>query len=173
MRALRNRGHLIATAAMCSMLMHCGDDDSHADGDPWADCGGARGAKLTCNSFRARHVAASRYDSKRHCFEPSEKLSDLCAVPTYCPGGGGELTCFVSSGKAYAAYVLYGEEFSDSGWHHDINDVLDSTLTANEQPLCDALQNELRSAADDADAGSVFVDMGIGAGYRVGPPCSD
>lgn len=167
MRAPRTWGRLIATAALCSMLMHCGDHDGHSD------CGGARGTKLTCNSYRARHVAASRYDGKRHCFEPSEKLSDLCAVPTYCPGGGGELTCFVSSGKAYAAYVLYGEEFSDSGWHHDMNVVLESTLTAKEQPLCDALWNEVRSATGDADAGSVLVDVGIGGDVRAAPSCDD
>jgi hypothetical protein len=148
-------------------------DASTDAGSPWADCDGARGAKLTCDSYGARHLVASHYDRSRRCFAPARPLGDLCGVPTFCPGGGGAGTCFVHEGQAYAAVFVYGEELTNPSWHHGETDTDPSTLTAAEQSLCDELWRTLRTADDDAgaDAGSVLIDT-MNA-FEVAPACPD
>jgi hypothetical protein len=178
---VRSFGFIVKTdllaAVACTLLLvtflGCDSSAPGSDaGDPWMNCSGARGAKLTCRSFGARVVNASRYDADRHCFSARESIADLCAAPTHCPGGGGQLTCFVHSGRAYAAYVLYGEEFSNASWHHDGNDALDSSLIDGEQALCNGLQDTL-AMANSTDAGSVLVDTLNGAMAAVAPGCAD
>jgi len=84
--------------------------DSGAGTNPWLECGGANGTPLSCDSFGARPLGVSRYDRERQCFEPAAQLPELCGVPTFCPGGTGELLCLVSpEGEPYAGHVLFGE----------------------------------------------------------------
>jgi hypothetical protein len=81
------------------------------------------------------------------------------------------LTCFVSSsGGAYAADVLYGEELTNPAWHHDSSDTLDSTLKPSEQGLCKDLWQTVQEA-ESADAGFVTVDTLNGEMANVFPAC--
>jgi hypothetical protein len=169
MRALR-----IAIAALALLVVHCGGEDDDTDaGDPWKDCGGSHGAKLSCSSYRAHHVVASHYDRDRHCFMPARPLKDLCAVPTYCPGGGGAATCFAAKGEVYAGEFIYGEELTNPDWHHSANDTDSSTLTDKERVLCDELGRTIKAASGDAgtDAGTVLIDTLNG--FEVAPVCPD
>jgi hypothetical protein len=50
-----------------------------------------------------------------------QQETDFCGAPTYCPSGEGEVLCVIDPlGNAYAAYVVYGEETTDSRWHHRV-----------------------------------------------------
>ena len=115
-----------------------GRGGEHPAGQDAGSCSGSHGQKLTCDSAGAVALTGARYDAARRCFQPREMLPDYCAVPTYCPGGDGELICVIDpSGNAYGTYVLFGEELTDPNWHHAATRVLGATLTgSDESKLC-------------------------------------
>jgi hypothetical protein len=141
-----------------------------ADAQEVWPCKGSQGMPLSCDSDLARPLTVTRFDAERGCFEPPTTVEGLCGVPTYCPGGSGELLCVIGpDGHVYIAYVLLGEELAD-GWHHSGGAVLDPTLTTDEEALC----RQLGDARSDAGAqdpvvlGTSVVD-GV---HQVAPACA-
>ena len=137
--------------AMVSILAMsaCVSDHSRAD----KICSGSQGKALTCESPGARPVLASRFDATRGCFEAFASPAGWCAVPTYCPGGGGAPVCAVApSGAVYLTYLLYGEETTMPDWHFD--DLLTSTspLNSSEEMSCMSLWAAFDKLVD-ADGG--------------------
>jgi hypothetical protein len=150
-----------------------GPHDSATGEDAWSGCRGAQGTPLSCASVGARVLAGSRYDRERQCFMPAERIDEVCAVPTYCPGGGGGLACLVSpAGGPFVAFVLYGEELSDPAWHHDSGAGLETTVTEAEARLCEELRRALQPMEGDEDAGSVPLDFLNGTQAKVSPACA-
>ena len=142
----------VVTTMLIASLLGCGSADSSGDGAR-PNCSGSQAESLTCNSSNARPILASRYDPARGCFEAFASPAGWCAVPTYCPGGGGTTACAVApSGSAYLTYLLYGEVTTDPGWHFDDQFVGSSALINSEESLCEALWATL-DVIVDADGG--------------------
>jgi hypothetical protein len=142
---------VIATL-LIAPLLGCGSHDS-VDDDVGSSCSGSHGKTLTCESPNARPIWASKYDAARGCFEAFASPSGWCAVPTYCPGGGGTTTCAVTpSGDAYLTYLLYGEETTKPDWHFDDALLEGTPVTGAEQRLCSKLWAALEGVVD-ADGG--------------------
>ena len=139
-------------------------------GSPWQACNGSRGMTLSCDSYRARPIAVSRFDRERGCYEAESTLEGLCAVPTYCPGGGGTVACVVDAeGDVYTALILWGEEVS-SGWHHSDGADLGSTLTPADETLCREMASRTADADEQADA--VILGSAISGLFELKPACS-
>lgn len=127
-------------------------DSAKTGTDP--DCSGSGGKHLTCDSPRARRIVVAKFDDARRCFEAPSLLSEFCAVPTSCPGGGGEVLCAVApSGEAYLTYLQYGEETTKPTWHFSATSADPSTLTSTEEEVCKSLL--------DASDGLVDADGGV------------
>ena len=161
-------GALQITAVL--LLGACIACDTGCGTKSWTDCSGRQ---LSCQSDGARQVLASRYDRKRRCFSPGAQLSGVCALPVGCPGGGGELTCLARAGAVYSAFLEYGEQLSDSSWHHDSSVTDDSTLTDAERKGCDELRQTLGATPNWADAGAIVLESSLGVTTVVAPSCAN
>lgn len=156
---LHNRVMRACISILAAALGLCACDLYHAAPGRPADAG----ADGSCASADARALPGSRHDPVRHCFEHKAALPNLCALERLSPGGGGEVTCFVSPDQdAYAVFVLYGERFTDPAWHVGDTSELASTLTDAQVPLCESLWKDY-VGVEDLDAGAPVDDRALWA----------